>query len=151
MWFGTFFGWWKNILRLSHLYVCTTTFSSLKIICLAREKVLKLPAEVCLRDCMNIVDIFSKCEVVWQFLNIATQSETVLQNNFLLLTNFIRVPGFSFGFVFKSRYIVVESICTHYSKLWGRPDIFLGSGTFKTLGTLLFAKSRVQKNRVIVI
>ena len=32
-----------------------------------------------------------------------------------------------------------------------RPDIFLGSGTFKKSGTLLFAKSRVQKNRVIVI
>ena len=116
MWFSTFFGWWKNILRLSHLYVCTTTFSSLKIICLAREKVLKLPAEVCLRDCMNIVDIFSKCEVVWQFLNIATQSETVLQNNFLLLTNFIRVPGFSFGFVFKSRYIVhISFLLCHFT------------------------------------
>ena len=45
---------------------------------------------------------------------------------------------------------VAESICTHYSNLSGRPDILLGSGTFKKLGTLLFAKSRVQKNRVIV-
>ena len=48
-------------------------------------------------------------------------------------------------------YIFAESICTHYSNLSGRPDIFLGSGTFKKSGTLLFAKSRVQKNRVIVI
>jgi hypothetical protein len=30
-------------------------------------------------------------------------------------------------------------------------DIFLGSGTFKKSGTLPFAKSRVQKNRVIAI
>jgi hypothetical protein len=30
-------------------------------------------------------------------------------------------------------------------------DIFLGSGIFKKSGTLLFAKSRVQKKRVIVI
>ena len=44
-----------------------------------------------------------------------------------------------------------ESICTHYSNLSGRPEIFLGFGTFKKSGTLLFAKSRVQKNRVIVI
>ena len=47
--------------------------------------------------------------------------------------------------------LIAESICTQYSNLSGRPDIFLGSGTFKKLGTLLFAKSRVQKNRVIVI
>ena len=46
---------------------------------------------------------------------------------------------------------VAQSICTHYSNLSGRPDIFLVSGTFKKLGTLLFAKSRVQKNRVTVI
>jgi hypothetical protein len=42
---------------------------------------------------------------------------------------------------------VAESICTHYSKLSGQPDIFLGSGTLKKLGTLLFAKSRVQKKQ----
>ena len=47
--------------------------------------------------------------------------------------------------------IVAESICTYYSNLSGRPDIFLGSATFKKSGTLLFAESRVQKNRVIVI
>ena len=46
---------------------------------------------------------------------------------------------------------VSESICTRYSKLSGRPDNFLGSGTFKKLGTLLFSKSRVQKYRVNVI
>ena len=46
---------------------------------------------------------------------------------------------------------IAESICTHYSNLSGRPDIFLGSWTFKKSGTQLFAKSRVQKNRVIVI
>ena len=40
---------------------------------------------------------------------------------------------------------IAESICTHYSNLSGRPDILLGSGTFKISGTLLFAKSRVQK------
>ena len=40
---------------------------------------------------------------------------------------------------------IAESICTQYSKLSGQPDNFLGSGTFKKLGTLLFAKSRVQK------
>ena len=45
-------------------------------------------------------------------------------------------------------YIVVESICTHYSKLSGRPDIFLGSGTLKKSGP---KKSRVPKNRVILI
>ena len=45
---------------------------------------------------------------------------------------------------------VAESICTHYSNLSGRPDIFLGSGNFKKSGTLLFAKSKVQKNRVTV-
>ena len=50
-----------------------------------------------------------------------------------------------------SIHTIAESICTHYSNLSGRPDIFLGSGTFKKSGTLLFAKSRVQKNRVIVI
>ena len=33
----------------------------------------------------------------------------------------------------------------------GRPDIFLGSGTFKKSGTLLSAKNKVQKNRVTVI
>ena len=27
--------------------------------------------------------------------------------------------------------IVAQSICTHYSSLSGRPDIFLGSGTLK--------------------
>ena len=47
--------------------------------------------------------------------------------------------------------IIAESICTHYSNLSGRPDIFLGSGTSGKSGTLLFAKSKVQKNRVIVI
>ena len=47
--------------------------------------------------------------------------------------------------------LFTESICTIYSNLSGRPEIFLGSGTFKKLGTLLFAKSRVQKTRVIVI
>ena len=46
---------------------------------------------------------------------------------------------------------IAESICTYCSNLSGRPDIFLGSETFKKPGTLLFAKSRVQKNRVIVI
>ena len=46
---------------------------------------------------------------------------------------------------------IAESICTQYSKLSGQLDNFLGSGTFKKLGTLLIAKSRVQKNRVIVI
>jgi hypothetical protein len=35
--------------------------------------------------------------------------------------------------------------------LSGQPDIFLGSGTFKISRTLLFAKIRVQKDRVIVI
>ena len=29
---------------------------------------------------------------------------------------------------------VAQSICTHYSKLSGRPDIFLGSGTLKKSG-----------------
>ena len=38
---------------------------------------------------------------------------------------------------------IAKSICTHYSKISGRPDIFLGSGTFKKLGTLLFEKSKV--------
>ena len=33
-------------------------------------------------------------------------------------------------------YPVVESICTHHSKLSGRDDILLGSGTLKKLGTL---------------
>ena len=31
---------------------------------------------------------------------------------------------------------IAESICTHYSNLSGRPDIFLGSGTFKISETL---------------
>ena len=43
-------------------------------------------------------------------------------------------------------YTVAQSICTHYSSLSGRPDIFLGSTT---------QKNQVQnidlKNRVIVI
>ena len=43
---------------------------------------------------------------------------------------------------------VAQSICTHYSSLSGRPDIFLGSGTGKKSGP---KKSRVQKNQVIVI
>ena len=30
--------------------------------------------------------------------------------------------------------IVAESICTQYYNLSGRPDIFLGSGTFKKQG-----------------
>ena len=45
-------------------------------------------------------------------------------------------------------YSLAQSICTHYSKLSGRPDIFLGSGTLKKLGP---KKSRVPKNRFIVI
>ena len=47
--------------------------------------------------------------------------------------------------------LVVESICTHYSELSGKPDIFLGSGTFKKSGTLLFFKKQGAKNRAIVI
>ena len=42
---------------------------------------------------------------------------------------------------------VAESICTQYSNLSGRPDIFLGSETFKKLGTLLFSNTRVKKNQ----
>ena len=30
--------------------------------------------------------------------------------------------------------LLAESICTHYSNLSGRPDIFLGSGTLKKQG-----------------
>ena len=45
-------------------------------------------------------------------------------------------------------HTIAQSICTHYSKLSGRPDIFLGSGTLKKSGP---KKSRVPKNRVIVI
>ena len=45
-------------------------------------------------------------------------------------------------------YTFAQSICTHYFSLSGRPDIFLGSGTGKKSGP---KKSRVQKNRVIVI
>ena len=48
-------------------------------------------------------------------------------------------------------YLFAESICTHYYNLSGQPNNFLGSGTFKKSWTLLFAKSRVQKTRVIVI
>jgi hypothetical protein len=44
--------------------------------------------------------------------------------------------------------IFAQSICTPYSKLSGRPDILLGSGTLKKSGP---KKSRVPKNRVIVI
>ena len=43
--------------------------------------------------------------------------------------------------------IFVQAICTLISNLSGGPDIFLGSGTFKKLGTLLFAKSRMQKKQ----
>ena len=46
------------------------------------------------------------------------------------------------------RTIFAQSICTNYSSLSGRPDIFLGSGTGKKSGP---KKSRVQKKRVIVI
>ena len=49
------------------------------------------------------------------------------------------------------RKTFTQSICTHFSNLSGQPDIFLESGTFKKSGTLLFSKSRVQKNGVIVI
>jgi hypothetical protein len=35
--------------------------------------------------------------------------------------------------------------------LSGRPDIFLGSGTLRKSGTLLFAKKQGAKNRVIVV
>ena len=31
-------------------------------------------------------------------------------------------------------HVIAESICTHYSNLSGRPDIFLGSGTLKKQG-----------------
>ena len=44
--------------------------------------------------------------------------------------------------------LLAQSICTHYSSLLGRPDIFLGSGTGKKSGP---KKYRLQKNRVIVI
>ena len=40
---------------------------------------------------------------------------------------------------------LAESICTHYSKLSGRPDNFLGSVTFKILGT--FCKKQGAKKQ----
>ena len=43
------------------------------------------------------------------------------------------------------RSSILQSICTHYSTLSGRPDIFLGSGTFKKRSKIWVAKSRVQK------
>ena len=49
-------------------------------------------------------------------------------------------------------HAVAQSICNHYSSLSGRPDIFLGSETLKKTGSKIWgAKSRVQKNRVIII
>jgi hypothetical protein len=47
----------------------------------------------------------------------------------------------------KTNKPIAQSICTHYSNLSGRPDIFLGSGTLKKSGP---QKSRVQKNRVFI-
>ena len=55
-------------------------------------------------------------------------------------TNFILNP-------LEFSHSIAESICTHYSNLSCQPNIFLGSGTFKKLETLLFAKSRVQKSK----
>ena len=41
---------------------------------------------------------------------------------------------------------VAESICTHYSNLSGRPDIFLGSGTFKkSQGPCFFQKAGCKR------
>ena len=42
--------------------------------------------------------------------------------------------------------VLAQSICTHYSNLSGRPDIFLGSGTLKKSSPKYGPeKSRVQK------
>ena len=32
------------------------------------------------------------------------------------------------------KFMVAQSICTHYSSLSGQPDIFLGAGTLKKQG-----------------
>ena len=42
---------------------------------------------------------------------------------------------------------LAESICTHYSKSSGRPGNFLGTGTFKKSGTLVFSKKQGAKKQ----
>ena len=42
---------------------------------------------------------------------------------------------------------LAPSICTNYSSLSGRPDIFWGSGTLKKRSKIWVAKSRVQKKQ----
>ena len=57
-------------------------------------------------------------------------------------------PGFLFAFL----EILAQSICTHYSDLSGRPDIFLGSGTLKKSGPKYGSeKSRVQKKSSVIV
>jgi hypothetical protein len=58
------------------------------------------------------------------------------------------MPSYIRSFQLTKKKLIAQSICTHYSKLSGRPDIFLGSGTLKKSGP---KKSRVPKNRVILI
>ena len=66
----------------------------------------------------------------------------------LLCTQWVEL--FSEG-AFRFYNIGAESICAHYPNLSGQPDIFLGSVTFKKFGTLLFAKSRLQKTGSLLI
>ena len=45
-------------------------------------------------------------------------------------------------------HTIAQSICTHYSSLSGRLDIFWGSVTLKQRSEIWVAKSKVQKNIV---
>ena len=46
-------------------------------------------------------------------------------------------------------YTIAQSICTHYSSLSSRPDIFLGCGTLKYQVQNMDLKKLGAKNRVI--
>ena len=70
----------------------------------------------------------------------------------LMLSNFTRKFCLFFMHHLNGTQLsLTQSICAHYSSLSGRPDIFLGSGTLKKRFKTWVAKTRVQKNRVIVI
>ena len=59
---------------------------------------------------------------------------------------------FMFELIFTiNEYTIAQSICTHYSSLSSRPDIFLGCGTLKNQVQNMGLKKQGAKNRAIVI
>ena len=97
--------------------------------------------------CMYSCSVFQKTQIYNACIDVKVLKTFISDRYLLFLTDFnhlfrcIRITQS----VAATLNIVAQSICTHYSSLSGRSDVFLGSGTLKKWSKIWVAKSRVQK------